>query len=227
MLELQRTIGRTARFDDDHDLEPDSIRERVVLGVDQAFLDDRAVSAVVACRAGRVIDRSVAVTPLRYPYVPGLLAFREGPAIIEAFVGLEATPELALFDGSGRIHHRQAGLATHLGLAFDLPSVGVAKGLLCGEAQGSLDDRPAGTRVPVVADAGVEAPPGTLLGYALQTRQFSTGSTRVNPVFVSPGHRVGADTAADLVEALCTDFKLPEPIRRADRAVAEAKADLE
>ncbi|WP_435126734.1 endonuclease V [Halobaculum sp. D14] len=197
----------------------------LVAGVDQAFLDERVVSAVVVMRGGDVVERTYAVSPLTIPYIPGLLAFREGGPILDALATLEADPDLYVFDGSGRIHYRQAGIATHIGVTLDAPAVGVAKSLLCGEPKADVDGHEAGWRTPVVADDSVEAPDGTVIGYAFQSRQYENRRI-INPLYVSPGHRVGADTTVDLVEALCGDYKLPEPTRRADAYADEAKTDV-
>ncbi len=197
----------------------------LVAGVDQSFLgDDRAVSAVVVFRGGEVVERVHAVTDLSIPYIPGLLSFREGGSIVAAFERLSARPDLALFDGSGRIHFRQAGLATHLGVLFDLPSVGVAKSLLCGRPRASVDGRPQGWRTPIEADDDVDVDAGTVIGYAFQSRQYDSNPV-VNPLYVSPGHRLRADTAVDLVARLCGGYKLPEPTRAADAYAAEVKSE--
>ena len=212
----QSTLGDTAAGVADTD-------PPLVAGVDQAFLDDRAVSVVVVSRGGRVVERAHAVTDLEIPYIPGLLAFREGGPILAAFAELDAEPDLAVFDGSGRIHFRQAGLATHIGVTLDVPSVGVAKGLLCGTPDEDLDGRPARWRTPIRADADVEnADPGTVIGHAFQSRQYDSRPI-VNPIYVSPGHRVSVGTATDLVERLCDGYKLPEPTRRADAYADEVK----
>ncbi|PSP74685.1 endonuclease V [Halobacteriales archaeon QS_3_64_16] len=217
--------GSELEGDADHD-ESTSENRPIVAGVDQALLDDRAVSAIVCLRGGEVVERAYAVVPLGFPYVPGLLSFREGGPILAAFAELENEPDLVCFDGSGRIHFREAGLATHIGLALDVPATGVAKSLLCGTPRESLDDRETGTRVAIEADAEMTAPPGTVIGYAVQTKQFS-GTRYVNPLYVSPGHRVGAGTAADLVLALAGEYKLPEPTRQADAYAAELKEGIE
>ena len=206
----------------------------VVVGVDQAFLTDRAgdrpdaaVSAAVAFRDGTVVEYAHATTPLSIPYVPGLLAFREGEPILAALDALDADPDLLVCDGSGRIHFREAGLATHVGVLCDVPSVGVAKSLLCGEPDEPTAERPAGWRTPIRADDAVTtAEPGTVIGHAFQSRQYPT-SRRVNPLYVSPGHRVSAATAVDLVAALCAGYKLPEPTRLADAHAERAKGDAE
>ena len=200
----------------------------LVAGVDQAFVDEFAVSAVVVSRGGRVVERAAAAVETEIPYVPGLLSFREGGAIVAALAELDADPDLALVDGSGRIHFREAGLATHVGLLFDLPSVGVAKSLLCGAPRRSLDEKlPAGARVAIEADGRVEtAEAGTVIGYAVQTRQYGNADRHVNPLYVSPGHRFAAETAADVVEGCCAGYKLPEPTRLADAYADEVKADF-
>jgi deoxyribonuclease V len=205
-----------------------------VVGVDQAFLTDRedgrpdaAVSAAVALRDGAVVEYASATTPLSIPYIPGLLAFREGEPILAALDALDADPDLLVCDGSGRIHYREAGLATHVGVLRDVPSVGVAKSLLCGEPDEPTDGRPEGWRTPVRADDAVTtAEPGTVIGHAFQSRQYPN-SRRVNPLYVSPGHRVLAETAVDLVAALCAGYKLPEPTRLADAHAERAKRDAE
>ncbi|MEF8906449.1 MAG: endonuclease V [Haloarculaceae archaeon] len=200
----------------------------LVAGVDQAFVDDLAVSVVVVLREGRVIERVHAAERAEVPYVPGLLSFREGGAVLAAFAELDRDPDLALVDGSGRIHYREAGLATHVGVTLDLPTVGVAKNLLCGRPRESLDRKlPVGRRVGVEADERVEtADPGTVVGYALQTRQFESGARHVNPLYVSPGHRTSAETATDVVEQCCAGYKLPEPTRLADAYADEVKRTL-
>jgi deoxyribonuclease V len=188
----------------------------LVAGVDQAFLgDDRAVSAVVALRGTTVVERAYAVTDLSIPYIPGLLSFREGGPILDAVGRLRHDPDLLVLDGSGRIHFRQAGLATHLGVVLDAPSLGVAKSLLCGDPDDPTDGRPAGWRTPVRAGDGVDAPPETVVGYAYQSRQYDS-TPSINPLYVSPGHRVSAETTVDLVAALGGRYKLPEPTRLAD-----------
>ncbi|WP_459194425.1 endonuclease V [Halosimplex sp. J119] len=200
----------------------------LVAGVDQSFVDDHAVSAVVLLQGGEVIERVYAVEPVEIPYIPGLLSFREGTAILSAFDLLSRDPDIALLDGSGRIHFREAGIATHVGVTLDLPTVGVAKSLLCGTPRESLDGKfPEGTRVAIQADADVEtAEPGTHIGDAVQTRQFENSDRYVNPLIVSPGHRVSADTASDIALACSSGYKLPEPTRLADKYADDVKAEV-
>ncbi|MFW5937444.1 MAG: endonuclease V [Halanaeroarchaeum sp.] len=242
MEALQRSLADEARFSDAAAFDPAALTVDapidspaadaelpvpadgpVVVGVDQAFTDDEAISAAVAIQDGRVVDRSIGRAPLQLPYIPGLLAFREAGAIVDALGGLDADPDLLVLDGSGRIHFRQAGIATHVGVLFDTAAVGVAKSLLCGVPARSLEPAlPPGTRVPILADDEVDAPGGTVIGHAFQSRQYPTPARRhVNPLVVSPGHRLSAATTVDIVAALGAGYKLPEPTRLADRAVNE------
>lgn len=216
MERLQRDVAAVATFSDALD-DIDT-----VCGIDQAFDGDEAVSAAVVMRDGTVVEQATARAPAPIPYIPGLLSFRELPAIVEVLGELTVDPDCLLVDGSGRIHFRQAGLATHVGILFDRPAIGVAKRLLCGTPADSTADQAAGERVAIHADADVDAPDGTPIGYALQTRQFDSPNRHINPLYVSPGHRVSATTAANRVLAACTSYKLPDPIRTADRLADRA-----
>mgnify|MGYP005845257803 CR=1 FL=1 len=227
-------------------LDGNAANSPVVVGVDQAFLTggttngigddgteddgtadhDRAVSAAVAIRDGTVVEYAHAVTPLSIPYIPGLLAFREGEPMLAALDALSVEPDLLVCDGSGRIHFREAGIATHIGVIRDLPSLGVAKRLLCGEPAESAEERPAGWQTPIRADNAIEtAEPGTVIGHAYQSRQYPN-SRRMNPLYVSPGHRVSVKTTVDLVAATCAGYKLPEPTRLADAHADRVKRRL-
>lgn len=226
MAAMQREIAAVTTFTDDLPWPDPEAGPRLVAGVDQAFEGDTATSAVVVLEADScveggdptVLERVHATESVEIPYVPGLLSFREGNPVLRALECLETTPDVVLLDGSGRIHYREAGLATHVGVVLDLPTVGVAKSLLCGRPTASLEEPLGeGERVPIEADAEVSAPAGTTIGYALQTRQFDSTRRHVNPLYVSPGHRVSATRAADIVEACCVGYKLPEPIRLADQ----------
>jgi deoxyribonuclease V len=223
-IELQRRIAQEAKFADGVIPEcPD----RIVVGVDQGFTDEEAVSVAVAVQDGTVVERSTGRAPLQMPYVPGLLSFREGEAVVTALEGLSTDADVLLCDGSGRIHYRQAGLATHLGVLFDMPAVGVIKRLLCGRVTGEDDAHlEEGDRLAIEADDEVEAVTTDdgdwpLIGYAYQSRQFPNPERRhVNPLYVSPGHRVTAAQAVDIVADHCRGYKLPHPIRLADRGAS-------
>jgi deoxyribonuclease V len=146
--------------------------------------------------------------PCSFPYVPGLLSFREGPAVVEAFRRLGTRPDAVIFDGQGFAHPRRIGLASHMGLWLGLPTVGCAKSRLVGEHD--EPGREKGERVPLHDE-------GEQIGVVLRSR------TDVRPVFVSPGHLADLDTSTDLVLRCCLRYRLPEPTRRAHLAVGRLK----
>ncbi len=135
-----------------------------------------------------------------YPYIPGLLSFREAPILLQAFRKIRTVPDVVIFDGQGIAHPRRIGLASHVGLWLDLPSVGCAKSVLVGEYEEPEHEKGAAT--PLVHD-------GEVVGMAVRTRP------RVKPVYVSVGHKLDLATAVDVVLASCTHFRLPEPTRLA------------
>ena len=150
----------------------------------------------------RLVEHHLVEEPLTFPYVPGLLAFREVPVLARAFQQLERTPDLLLVDGHGLSHPRRFGLACHLGLLLDLPTIGVAKSRLLGR-----HDEP-----PAQAGGRTELRDGPdLIGLVLRTREG------VSPVYVSIGHRIGLQEAAEWVLRLCRGYRLPEPTRLADQ----------
>ncbi|MEJ2033492.1 MAG: deoxyribonuclease V [Deltaproteobacteria bacterium] len=183
-----------------------------IAGLDAAFSEDAGLcfaGAVLWDREKRtVVDERVAVSPLTFPYVPGLLSFREGPALLAALNQLGRRPDLLLCDGQGIAHPRRLGIASHLGLVTDLPSIGCAKSRLTGThtEPGSMR----GNCTPLLGDDEV-------IGTVLRTR------TGVKSVYVSIGHRIDLQTAKELVLACCDRYRLPEPIRLADRLVAATK----
>ncbi|NIO11096.1 MAG: deoxyribonuclease V [Deltaproteobacteria bacterium] len=145
-----------------------------------------------------------------FPYVPGLLSFREAPVLVKAYRKLRRRPDAMIFDAQGIAHRRGFGLACHLGLLFDLPSVGCAKTRLVG------DYSPVGIRR---GDSSFLELEGRTVGKVVRTR------TKVKPVFVSPGHRMSVQGAAELVLATTRTSRLPEPIRMADQMVNQLKRE--
>jgi deoxyribonuclease V len=166
----------------------------------------RAAVIVLSFPALEVVETSVVEQPCRFPYVPGLLAFREGPSILAAFRKLRTRPDLLLFDGQGIAHPRRFGIAAHLGVLLDLPSIGCAKSRLIGEHAEPGPGR--GAWAPLTDG-------GETIGAALRTREG------VKPVYVSIGHRVDLETALDLVMRCARGYRLPEPTRQAHRAAGE------
>jgi deoxyribonuclease V len=181
---------------------------RLIAGADVAYhrRAPRLYAAVVVLAAAdlSLVEESSAAGEARFPYQPGLLSFREAPAVLEAYARLECRPDVLLVDGHGIAHPRRFGLASHLGVLLDLPSVGVAKRLLVGEHAALGGTR--GSRVPL-------RHAGRRVGEVVRTR------TGVRPVYVSPGHRVGFERAVRLVLASSRGFRLPEPTRQAHMAV--------
>ena len=184
---------------------------RRVAGVDVGFEEDgrfaRAAVAVLAYPELTLVERALARVPARFPYVPGLLSFREAPAVLAAFERLRSAPDLVLYDGQGIAHPRRFGIASHLGLLLDRPTIGVAKTRLIGEHRAPPDRR--GAWVPLV-DAG------EVIGAVLRSR------AGVKPLYVSIGHRVSLETAVRWVMACVTKYRLPETTRWADRLASGA-----
>lgn len=183
---------------------------RTVAGADVALDPKRklgfAVAAVFRLPGLEEVERAHAEGPLEFPYVPGLLSFREGPLLLAAFAKLARLPDLLIFDGQGIAHPRRIGLAAHLGVALDRPAIGAAKSRLCG------------THAEPGRERGAMAPlfdGGDVIGAVLRTR------AAVRPIYVSIGHRVDLATAVELVLACGDGYRMPKPTRLADRYVGE------
>jgi deoxyribonuclease V len=178
---------------------------RTVAGLDVSYATGSdllvAAAVVVAFDTGEVLEEQVLAGTATFPYTPGLLAFREAPALLAVLERVRTPVELLLCDGQGLAHPRRCGLACHLGVVTGLPAVGSAKNHFVGEHAEPGPRR--GDRAPLV-DAG------DVVGEALRTHDG------VRPVYVSPGHRIGVEQATDVVLHLCSTFRLPDPVRRAD-----------
>jgi deoxyribonuclease V len=187
-------------------------KPRLLAGVDCAFSADgeRCLAAAVLwdLETRAPLETRTAWRPLRFPYVPGLLSFREAPAILAALRKLRGTPDALLVDGHGYAHPRRFGVASHLGVLVGIPTVGVAKSRLCGAHAEPGPLR--GDRTPLTHESD-------LIGSVLRTREGS------KPIYVSVGHLVDLASAEAIVLSADGGYRLPEPTRLADRAVAEAK----
>ena len=182
---------------------------RRVAGVDASY-DlahgvTRAAVAVLRLPDLDPVEERTARRKTRFPYVPGYLSFRETPALLAALARLRAQPDLILCDGHGLAHPRRFGLACHLGVLLDMPTIGVAKSRLIGAHEPVPEDR--GKWVPLYDGADV-------IGAVVRTR------AGVRPLYVSIGHRVSLKTAIELVLRCTTRYRLPEPCRRADALAA-------
>ncbi|OIV38894.1 endonuclease V [Mangrovactinospora gilvigrisea] len=191
-------------------------RPRTLAGLDVAYAgtggpEDRVAGAVVVLDAATldVIEEATAIGPARFPYIPGLFAFREVPVLLAALAKLTAPPDLLLCDGHGLAHPRRFGLACHLGVLTGLPTAGVAKTRLIGTHAEPGPER--GDHADLVDEAD-----GAVLGRVLRTQRG------VKPVYLSVGHRVGLDDLTRHVLAAAPRYRLPETTRRADRLCRDA-----
>jgi deoxyribonuclease V len=181
---------------------------KLIAGVDVSVKNNESQAAVVVLKYPEleVIETVLARQPTPFPYIPGLLSFREGPALVEAFDKLQAVPDVFIFDGMGRAHPRRMGIAAHMGLWLQKPTIGCGKTHLTGKytepdaTKGSysyLTDR------------------GETIGVVLRTKD------NVKPVYISPGNLIDLDSAIEITMACTTRYRLPEPIRAAHNAAGK------
>jgi len=163
---------------------------------------------VVEAETLNVVERVSLAAPARFPYVPGLLSFREAPALLQAFDRLQTRPDIVLCDGQGQAHPRRFGIACHLGLILDVPTVGCGKSRLCGKFDEPGPDR--GDRSPLVDK-------GEVIGSVVRSRRG------VKPLFVSVGHRSDLESAVDLILSLTPKYRIPVPTRLAHDEVNRAR----
>ena len=197
---LQRELAPLVREDP---IDWDTVE--TVAGLDVSVRDDRVRAAVVVydVRQRAVVDQAIWEGPTAFPYVPGLLSFREVPAILPALEQLRHLPDVYMLDAQGRAHPRRFGLACHLGVLLDAPALGVAKSILVGRVDGTLDAA-RGSAAPLVHR-------GETVATALRTRDG------VHPVYVSVGHRITLPQAGRLALRLAERWKLPQPTHLAHR----------
>ncbi|HID64043.1 MAG TPA: deoxyribonuclease V [Anaerolineae bacterium] len=185
-------------------LETGFAQVRTVAGVDVSIKDDIAKAAVVVLDYPDLtpIDQSTAEQPVQFPYIPGLLAFREGPVVLKALEELVTEPDLFIFDAQGLAHPRRMGLATHIGIIIDRPSIGCAKSRLCGTHHEPGPERGAYT---YLRDGN------EIIGAVVRSR------SKVQPVYVSVGHKIDLEAAISHVLNCCRGYRLPETTRWAHR----------
>ncbi len=182
---------------------------KTVAGIDTYYGKSRSHAAAVCLdlRSMQTLEIATATKTVEYAYIPGLFSFREGPAVLSALKKLKTIPDLLIFDGHGIAHPRQFGIASHIGLLIDLPSIGCAKTRLIG--QHSEPDAEKGS-FAYLRDQD------KIIGAAVQTR------SNVKPVYVSIGHRMNLKDSIRIILMCCTKYRLPEPIRRADALARRA-----
>lgn len=193
---------------------PADFEPRLVAGADLSIVRGRdrghAALVVVDRQTMETVDEATASVDVEFPYVPGLLSFREIPPLATAWAALKTAPDVILFDGHGLAHPRRFGLACHGGLLFDVPSVGLAKSLLVGEHTAPGPEK--GSSSPLLHE-------GEQVGTVVRSR------TDVRPVFVSPGHRMDIETGIRVVLSVTPRYRLPEPIRRAHHRANEIRRE--
>lgn len=175
-----------------------------VAGIDVGLRDDVAQAAIVVLNFPKldIAYQATATRRITFPYISGLLSFREGPVILDALHKLSILPDLLIFDGQGIAHPRRLGIASHIGLLADFPAIGCAKSRLCGQYQEPSFEQ--GSHAPLVEQEET-------IGAVVRTRRG------VRPVFVSVGHRIDLKTSIKYVLACCRGYRLPETTRLAHR----------
>jgi deoxyribonuclease V len=192
-----------------------TIKANFIAGVDISAPDSRGIARAAAVILNypqlEVIEVETAEDKLNFPYIPGLLSFREAPLVLAACQKLSIDPDLILVDGQGIAHPRRFGIASHLGLLLNIPTIGCAKSRLCG------------THPPVSAKAGAYTEltdKGEIIGAALRTKD------NVSPIYVSIGHKIDLYTAIHWVLECCRGWRLPEPSRLAHLAAGGRQISL-
>ncbi|MBI4782527.1 MAG: deoxyribonuclease V [Oscillatoriophycideae cyanobacterium NC_groundwater_1537_Pr4_S-0.65um_50_18] len=194
---------------------------QTVAGVDVAFEDQgsitRAAIVTLSFPGLQVLEQTIARRPTTFPYIPGLLSFREVPAVLDALKNLKITPDLLLCDGMGIAHPRRFGIACHIGWLTDLPTIGVGKSRLVGSHTEVPNER--GAWVPLQHRDKVMG--DEVIGAVLRTR------LGIKPLYISPGHRIGLETAIAYVMSCTTKYRLPETTRHADKLSKLPASELE
>ena len=184
-----------------------------IAGVDAAFTDKQVIGVASVFKYPEMIplEDAYAVTDVSFPYVPGFLSFREGPAIIKAIKKLKIKPDIILIDGQGIAHPEGMGIAAHIGVILDMPAIGCAKSRLVGEYK-----EPGFKK----GDWSSLRYKGRIVGAVLRTKD------NVRPVFVSPGHRIDLKCSIEIVLGCTTKYRIPEPLRGADILSKKIKREI-
>lgn len=209
---VQAAIGLQRQLAVAVQCEPIGGSVKTVCGIDCAFdlAHNLAIAAAVVLLypQDQVIETASAACPIGFPYVPGLLSFREAPACLDAIKKLQTRPDLFIIDGQGIAHPRRLGLASHLGLWLDCPTIGCAKSRLCGTCEMPKNQK--GDWTALTLD-------GQTIGAVVRTK------VNTKPLFVSVGHRCLLEEAIDWTVRLASRFRLPEPTRQAHLAAERQK----
>ncbi len=204
---LQRQLAAQVVAADDFN-HPVKLVAGIDLGYDVKTDTSRAVVVVLSFPELELRETSEAILPIQFPYVPGLLSFRETPVALAALEKLNSTPDLILCDGQGVAHPRRFGIACHLGLLTNIPTIGVGKSILVGKFEDLAAER--GSTAPLIHRK-------EQVGVALRTRNG------VQPVYISVGHRISLPTAVEYVLRCTPKYRLPETTRLADKLASYRK----
>jgi len=206
-IEIQNRLRKQVR------LKNSFKKIRFIAGCDLAFTKDgkKAIGGVIVYSWPDLneIERQFYIGKVVFPYIPGLLSFREAPVLMNTIAKLKVKPDLFIFDGQGIAHPRRVGLATHMGLLLNKPTIGCAKSRLIGKYREPGKKR--GSISPLFSNEGMK------IGNVVRTRDH------VRPIFVSPGHRIDFQTAIRIIMDCVDGFRIPKPTREADHWVAQVK----
>ncbi|MBC7327621.1 endonuclease V [bacterium] len=212
-LEIQRKLAKHLIFQPDFDIKD----VKLVAGIDVAFLADKSIASIVVMSFPEleVVEKEIAVVKTNFPYIPGLLAFREAPPIIECAKRIKSEPDVLLIDGQGIAHPRRFGIACHIGILLDKPSIGCAKSWLLGERQGYPPLPP----IPKEKGAIVPLSDGKdIVAVALRSAPGKP------PIFISCGHKIDLETAIEIVRKTIKDGqRLPAPLLSAHNLATASK----
>jgi len=186
---------------------------KIVAGADVSYYQNNMIAGIVIFKFPQleIIEKKSSLSPVNFPYIPGLLTFREGPSLLEAFVKIKNEPDIILFDGQGIAHPRRMGIATHLGLFLDKPTIGCAKSRLSGKYT-SIGEKK--------GDYALLKEGEEVLGAVIRTRK------KVKPIFVSPGYKIDLPNSIEIILKCIVKYRLPVPVREAHIFVNQIRNNL-
>ncbi len=186
---------------------------KIVAGADVSYYKNKMIAGIVILKFPQleIIEKKSSVSSVNFPYISGLLTFREGPSLLEAFKKIKTTPDVILFDGQGIAHPRRMGIAAHLGLFLGKPTIGCAKSRLSGKYTSVGEEK---------GNYALLKESEEVLGAVLRTRK------RVKPIFVSPGHKIDLPNSIEIVLKCTVKYRLPLPVREAHIFVNQIRNDL-
>lgn len=184
-----------------------------IAGADVSYYQNKMIAGVIIFEFPnlKIIERQSFVSSINFPYIPGLLTFREGPSLLAAFKKIKNEPDIILFDGQGIAHPRRMGIATHLGLFLGKPAIGCAKSRLSGKYTSVGEEK---------GDCTLLKDGKEILGAVLRTRK------RVKPIFVSPGHKIDLSNSIEIILKCMVKYRLPLPVREAHIFVNQIRNNL-